>query len=371
MGSQVQPLYKFGYWVHDPKTNDVKNHWEHRDGDVVHGSYSLMQPDGHVRIVDYTVDKHSGFNAHVKYVYEGHGGGGGGAEGYSNGGGGGGGGFGNDFNNHLEDVSATGQSQIGGGGGHPKSLNKLYKKVRPEKPGGQPGQYRRPHHLDNQPKSVGGGKQQRLEYSAEHYTKPGGHFDQLPKFSSSSGNPFGYPGDDLGAHQPSSDHFARKYSAPASTDKSSHFAAFKHQSAERGLTHRRPDVAPAASTEHRQPSVEPHRPTRLQSASPSRVQRSHGDQAERDESTDDDTEELQPDEPHSFAKMQKQQFREYSFDEPPYPFEIPEMRSSIVGKNQKRHSHRPATTASSYFPAGWSGSVAAKSFNERPDDEFH
>lgn len=418
MGSQVKPLYKFGYWVHDPKTNDVKNHWEHRDGDVVHGSYSLMQPDGHLRVVDYTVDKHTGFNAHVKYVYEGHGGGGGGTEGFSNGGGGGGGGggdFGSDYNNHLEDVSATGHSQLGsgGGGGHPKLLSKLYKKVRLEKPGGPPGQYKRPHHFDNRPKPVGG-KQQRLpqqaEYSTEHYSKPSGHFDQLPKFPSSSGNPFGYPGDDLGINQPSSDHFARKYSSQASAEKSSYFMGTKHQSVERGLTHRQPDVTLAASTEHRQSSSEPHQlaPRKLelrqvtpqqlasqqlspqqlapqqlvsqqlapqqlaiqQPVSPSRVQRLHNDQAKHDESTDNSSE-LQMDEPDSFVKMQKQQFKEYNFDEPPYPFEIPEKLSSITGKYQKRHSHQPTMTTSSYIPAGWSGSAAAKYNNEQPDDKFY
>jgi hypothetical protein len=33
---------------------------------VVKGSYSLLQPDGATRVVEYTADKHNGFNAVVK-----------------------------------------------------------------------------------------------------------------------------------------------------------------------------------------------------------------------------------------------------------------------------------------------------------------
>ena len=49
----------------DPHTGDLKSQWEQRDGDVVKGSYSLVEPDGSIRTVDYTADKHSGFNAVV------------------------------------------------------------------------------------------------------------------------------------------------------------------------------------------------------------------------------------------------------------------------------------------------------------------
>ncbi|PZC78997.1 hypothetical protein B5X24_HaOG216948 [Helicoverpa armigera] len=38
---------------------------ESRDGDAVHGYYSLVQPDGSVRKVEYTADDHHGFNAVV------------------------------------------------------------------------------------------------------------------------------------------------------------------------------------------------------------------------------------------------------------------------------------------------------------------
>ncbi|XP_071455818.1 adult-specific cuticular protein ACP-20-like [Hetaerina americana] len=44
----------------------MKNQWETRDGDVVKGAYSLHEADGTVRVVEYTADKHNGFNAVVK-----------------------------------------------------------------------------------------------------------------------------------------------------------------------------------------------------------------------------------------------------------------------------------------------------------------
>lgn len=65
---QSHPKYTFNYGVHDPHTGDVKTQHEVRDGDVVHGSYSVNEPDGSVRIVEYTADDHNGFNAVVKKV---------------------------------------------------------------------------------------------------------------------------------------------------------------------------------------------------------------------------------------------------------------------------------------------------------------
>ncbi|XP_050094027.1 cuticle protein-like [Anopheles aquasalis] len=59
------PKYAFKYGVNDFHTGDVKSQHETRDGDVVKGQYSLVEPDGSVRTVDYTADKHSGFNAVV------------------------------------------------------------------------------------------------------------------------------------------------------------------------------------------------------------------------------------------------------------------------------------------------------------------
>lgn len=59
------PSYSYGYDVHDQLTGDSKSQHESRHGDVVHGSYSLIDPDGTKRTVDYTADPHNGFNAIV------------------------------------------------------------------------------------------------------------------------------------------------------------------------------------------------------------------------------------------------------------------------------------------------------------------
>ncbi|PZC79474.1 hypothetical protein B5X24_HaOG216357 [Helicoverpa armigera] len=55
--------------THESKQEPKSQH-ESRDGHVVKGVYSLHQPDGTVRIVEYHADKKTGFNANVKY--EGH-----------------------------------------------------------------------------------------------------------------------------------------------------------------------------------------------------------------------------------------------------------------------------------------------------------
>ncbi|CAG9133194.1 unnamed protein product [Plutella xylostella] len=59
--------YDYEYSVQDSHTGDVKQQKESRQGDAVHGSYSLVQPDGVQRIVEYTSDKEHGFNAIVRY----------------------------------------------------------------------------------------------------------------------------------------------------------------------------------------------------------------------------------------------------------------------------------------------------------------
>ncbi|XP_073843587.1 cuticle protein 19-like [Musca autumnalis] len=59
------PKYSFHYGVKDTHTGDIKSQAEERDGDVVKGEYSLVEPDGSVRTVHYTSDKHNGFNAVV------------------------------------------------------------------------------------------------------------------------------------------------------------------------------------------------------------------------------------------------------------------------------------------------------------------
>ncbi|CAG9795838.1 unnamed protein product [Diatraea saccharalis] len=60
------PSYAFNYAVNDPSTGDNKAQWETRDGDLVKGEYSLVEPDGNVRVVEYTADPLRGFNAVVK-----------------------------------------------------------------------------------------------------------------------------------------------------------------------------------------------------------------------------------------------------------------------------------------------------------------
>ncbi|XP_022178313.1 cuticle protein 8-like [Myzus persicae] len=63
---QHEPVhYSFHYDVHDPHTGDVKSQHETRTGDVVTGFYTLVEPDGTIRTVKYTADKHHGFNAVV------------------------------------------------------------------------------------------------------------------------------------------------------------------------------------------------------------------------------------------------------------------------------------------------------------------
>uniref|UniRef100_A0A1A9WCY3 Uncharacterized protein n=1 Tax=Glossina brevipalpis TaxID=37001 RepID=A0A1A9WCY3_9MUSC len=59
------PKYAFNYGVADHSTGDVKSQHETRDGDIVKGQYSLVEPDGSVRTVDYTADPVNGFNAIV------------------------------------------------------------------------------------------------------------------------------------------------------------------------------------------------------------------------------------------------------------------------------------------------------------------
>ncbi|CAB3385944.1 larval cuticle protein A2B-like [Cloeon dipterum] len=60
------PQYSYAYDVQDALTGDSKSQHETRDGDVVQGSYSLVEPDGTRRTVDYTADPINGFNAVVR-----------------------------------------------------------------------------------------------------------------------------------------------------------------------------------------------------------------------------------------------------------------------------------------------------------------
>ncbi|XP_058062666.1 cuticle protein 21-like [Anopheles bellator] len=60
------PQYSYAYNVQDALTGDTKSQQETRDGDIVRGSYSLVEPDGTLRIVHYTADPVNGFNAVVQ-----------------------------------------------------------------------------------------------------------------------------------------------------------------------------------------------------------------------------------------------------------------------------------------------------------------
>ncbi|KAL1506709.1 hypothetical protein ABEB36_006022 [Hypothenemus hampei] len=59
------PQYSYGYDIQDGLTGDSKSQSETRNGDVVQGSYSVLDPDGLKRTVDYTADPVHGFNAVV------------------------------------------------------------------------------------------------------------------------------------------------------------------------------------------------------------------------------------------------------------------------------------------------------------------
>ena len=59
--------YSYGYSVNDARSGDLKAREETRDGDVVQGSYTVADPDGRIRHVEYTADRDHGFNARVTY----------------------------------------------------------------------------------------------------------------------------------------------------------------------------------------------------------------------------------------------------------------------------------------------------------------
>jgi len=63
--ADAHPQYAFAYTVQDSLTGDSKTQEESRDGGVVKGSYSLIEPDGTRRNVNYYADPINGFNAVV------------------------------------------------------------------------------------------------------------------------------------------------------------------------------------------------------------------------------------------------------------------------------------------------------------------
>ncbi|XP_046393035.1 cuticle protein 18.6-like [Ischnura elegans] len=58
------PQYRYAYRVTDPEHGNYQEKYESRDGEKVHGFYSLVEPDGNIRVVRYTADE-TGFHAHV------------------------------------------------------------------------------------------------------------------------------------------------------------------------------------------------------------------------------------------------------------------------------------------------------------------
>lgn len=60
------PQYRYAYNVQDALTGDSKTQEETREGDIVKGSYSLIEPDGSRRTVNYYADPINGFNAVVQ-----------------------------------------------------------------------------------------------------------------------------------------------------------------------------------------------------------------------------------------------------------------------------------------------------------------
>ncbi|XP_050433928.1 cuticle protein 8-like [Adelges cooleyi] len=66
---EAPAAYHFGYAVKDTHTQDIKSHQETSDGHgTVKGSYSLVEPDGSTRLVEYTADHVHGFQAKVKKI---------------------------------------------------------------------------------------------------------------------------------------------------------------------------------------------------------------------------------------------------------------------------------------------------------------
>lgn len=60
-----KPSYSFSYGVSDAHTGDIKTVWETKEGDTVKGHYSVLEPDGSMRTVEYSAGPKTGFTAVV------------------------------------------------------------------------------------------------------------------------------------------------------------------------------------------------------------------------------------------------------------------------------------------------------------------
>lgn len=63
---QPSPSYQFGFDVNDDQFTNYQNRKEERQGDVIKGSYSVVDSDGFIRTVTYTADPKEGFKAQVE-----------------------------------------------------------------------------------------------------------------------------------------------------------------------------------------------------------------------------------------------------------------------------------------------------------------
>ncbi|XP_017129371.1 cyclic nucleotide-gated cation channel beta-1 [Drosophila elegans] len=61
----ARPDYSFAYGVEDGNSRVLQNRKETRTGDEVRGVYSVVDPDGTLRVVKYTADDANGFQAEV------------------------------------------------------------------------------------------------------------------------------------------------------------------------------------------------------------------------------------------------------------------------------------------------------------------
>lgn len=59
------PSYQFGFDVKDDEFTNYQNRKESREGNVIKGSYSVVDSDGFIRTVSYTADPKEGFKAEV------------------------------------------------------------------------------------------------------------------------------------------------------------------------------------------------------------------------------------------------------------------------------------------------------------------
>ncbi|GJQ73100.1 hypothetical protein Trydic_g1729 [Trypoxylus dichotomus] len=63
--NQESGTYSYNYGISNEATGDNKSKWEKRENNVVRGAYSIVEPDGTTRLVEYTADA-NGFHPVIK-----------------------------------------------------------------------------------------------------------------------------------------------------------------------------------------------------------------------------------------------------------------------------------------------------------------